>query len=89
MQGTDALRYWEGRDLTGCENSTKHPEGEKAIAAALVGEGSEQPSWRSSAMRRRLPVLTAPGHGVDAGQQLAHAATGATFLRLPAASRRW
>ncbi|GAB3460370.1 Dyp-type peroxidase [Azotobacter salinestris] len=41
VQSTDAFRYREGRDLTGYEDGTENPQGEAAIAAALVGEGSE------------------------------------------------
>lgn len=41
VQSTDAFRYREGRDLTGYEDGTENPEGEKAVAAALVGEGAD------------------------------------------------
>ncbi|WP_349568897.1 Dyp-type peroxidase [Azotobacter salinestris] len=41
VQSSDAFRYREGRDLTGYEDGTENPQGEAAIAAALVGEGPE------------------------------------------------
>ncbi|MFC0710855.1 Dyp-type peroxidase [Azorhizophilus paspali] len=40
-QSTDAFRYREGHDLTGYEDGSENPEGEEAVAAALVGEGRE------------------------------------------------
>ncbi|QQE88911.1 Dyp-type peroxidase [Azotobacter chroococcum] len=41
VQSSDAFRYREGRDLTGYEDGTENPEGEKAVAAAIVGAGPE------------------------------------------------
>ncbi|ACO76274.1 Dyp-type peroxidase protein [Azotobacter vinelandii CA] len=40
-QSTDAFRYREGHDLTGYEDGSENPDGEEAVAAALVGEGPE------------------------------------------------
>ena len=41
VQATEAFRYREGRDLTGYEDGTENPEGEAAVAAAIVDEGSD------------------------------------------------
>lgn len=41
VQKTDAFRYDGGRDLTGYEDGTENPEGEDAIAAAIVAEGAD------------------------------------------------
>lgn len=37
-QVVDSFRHGDGRDLTGFEDGTENPEGEEALAAALVGE---------------------------------------------------
>lgn len=39
---TDAFRYDTGRDLTGYEDGTENPEGEDAVAAAIVSEGGAE-----------------------------------------------
>ncbi|HJV28847.1 MAG TPA: Dyp-type peroxidase [Aromatoleum sp.] len=41
VQKTDAFRYDGGRDLTGYEDGTENPDGDDAVAAAVVAEGME------------------------------------------------
>ena len=39
VQASDAFRYRDGRDLTGYEDGTENPEGDEAVAAAIVADG--------------------------------------------------
>ncbi len=41
VQMTEAFRYKTGHDLTGYEDGTENPHDEAAVAAALVGEGTD------------------------------------------------
>lgn len=43
----DTFRYRDGRDLTGYLDGTANPEGEEAVAAAVVAEGGEAPAGSS------------------------------------------
>ena len=38
-QASGAFRYRDGRDLTGYEDGTENPEGDEAVAAAIVADG--------------------------------------------------
>jgi len=52
-EATDTFRYDSGRDLTGYEDGTENPQGEAAIAAALVsGRGAGQDGASFVAVQR-------------------------------------
>ena len=47
VESVDAFCHLEGRDLTGYEDGTENPDGDDAIAAAIVGEGGATPAGSS------------------------------------------
>ena len=52
----DGFQYDIGRDLTGYEDGTENPKGEKAVAAAIVqgqGDGLDRLAWH---VRKQSPA---------------------------------
>ncbi|MFO1198029.1 MAG: Dyp-type peroxidase [Burkholderiaceae bacterium] len=47
IEAIDAFRHREGRDLTGYEDGTENPDGDDALAAAIVGADGAAPAGSS------------------------------------------